>query len=101
MKIKSDGNELVTRLWDNWHAHFRQGPLLEFLVEIFIQSGWRRRIVAEPNTQPPKLTGQEAIDYCLGIKDRAAKILHGQEFMPIPVLQITEKTTSEMVLRAY
>ena len=48
---------LTLRAPDNWHAHFRDGALLEFLVPTFADGGWRRRTVAEANTTPPALTG--------------------------------------------
>ena len=59
----SSPRRLTLRAPDNWHAHFRDGPLLDFLVPVFLRSGWRRRIVAEPNTTPPVLTGPHALRY--------------------------------------
>lgn len=88
------------RIPDNWHAHFRQGETLAFLTQAFIENGWRGRIVAMPNTQPPKLTGLEAMDYRDEISYLGRGVFGSAEFTPVPVIQITEQTTPEVVHRA-
>lgn len=101
MKISDDGNTITMRAPDNWHAHFRQGFLLCFLVGIFIRFGWRRRVAAEPNTTPAKLTGEEAILYRDEIVAAAREVPGGETFEPVPIMQITESTTPEMVREAH
>lgn len=100
MTLSEDGHTLTMRLPDNWHAHFRQGKLMNFLISIFIKYGWRARIVAEPNTIPPKLTGLMAVDYAEEI-NKIAHSLGCGTFRALPVIQITESTTSEMIYDAY
>lgn len=100
MNISSDGKTITMRAPDNWHAHFRQGVLIAFLVSFFIRFGWRRRILAMPNTTPPKLTGPEALDYAEQIKSIGRQMPNGGSFEPIAVIQITEQTTPEMIREA-
>lgn len=85
---------------DNWHAHFRQGLLLVFLVGILIKYGWRRRVAAEPNTTPAILTGEQAIANREEIIAQSRTHKHGKRFEPVPIMQITESTTGDMVREA-
>jgi hypothetical protein len=89
-----DNDTIIMRGPDNGHAHFRQGPFLPpFLIKKFIESGWRWRVVAEPNIRPENTTGQAAISHCVGISEHARKIKGGNTLEPVPVMQITEATT--------
>lgn len=100
--MKISLNEIVMRIPDNWHAHFRQGRLLKFLVSIMLEFGWRGRVVGEPNTQPPKLTGEEAVAYGEEIREAARLSLDwNKTFEPVLTIQVTENTTVEMVLNAF
>jgi len=104
MKISEDGNQLEMRQPDNWHAHFRQGELLQFLVPVFIMYGWCGRVVAEPNTVPPILTGAEAVEYGKLIHEVAYREHYGtwgHNFEPVVTIQITEQTTPEIVRDAH
>ncbi|MFA6432579.1 MAG: hypothetical protein WCV82_02065 [Candidatus Paceibacterota bacterium] len=100
MKISQDGKVITMRAPDNWHAHFRQDVLLAFLVGVFLKYGWRNRIVAMPNTEPPLLNGDEAQRYRREIRDAACQSVFGDCLEPVPVIQITEHTTPEMVFDA-
>ena len=86
---------------DNWHVHFRQDALKDYLVPIFISSGWRHRIMAEPNTIPPKLTGKLAVEYGEDIRQRARQFPGGQTFEPVVTIQITEETTPDIVKESF
>ena len=97
MKLSSDGTRLALRAPDNWHAHFRDGELLRFLVPTFIEAGWRRRIVAEPNITPPVLTGEQALQYRARIESRARQADPSSRLEVVPTIQITENTTAETV----
>ncbi len=99
MHIEND--RITMRCPDNWHAHFRQGQLMIYLILIFIQNGWWRRVLAEPNTVPPKLTGKEASDYRKEITDIARQCKNGEAFQPVATIQITETTSAEMIREAY
>ena len=100
MQINSDGTEITMRVWDSYHAHFRQGELLKFLVGVFIKYGLRGRVAAEPNTKPPNLTGAEAIAYRDEINGLAKGHPHSENFRVVPIMQITEKTTPQMIREA-
>lgn len=89
---------LRLRAPDNWHAHFRDGPMLDFLVPVFLDAGWRRRIVAEPNITPPVLTGARALWYRDAILARARAHDPATTVDPVMTIQITE-TTSGATLR--
>jgi dihydroorotase len=97
MKLSDDGKTLVIRLPDNFHFHFRQGAMLPFLVLICLQYGWRARLVAEPNTKPEKTEAYLVIEYGDEIMNAAKDKPHSKHLKVIPALQITEKTTKEMV----
>jgi dihydroorotase len=103
MIISPDGKEITMRTSDNWHAHLRQGELLEFLVPVFIDNGWRGRVLAEPNTVPPLLTGEDATAYGREIEKWAKWWTDGRgikPFEPVVTIQVTESTTPEMVRHA-
>ena len=86
---------------DNWHAHFRDGPMLDFLVPVFLDAGWRRRIVAEPNITPPVLTGERALWYRDAILDRARAHDPSTTVEPVMTIQITETTSGATVRDAH
>ena len=92
---------LTLRAPDNWHAHFRDGALLDFLVPTFADGGWRRRIVAEPNTTPPILTGAQALAYRDRIEAIAKAADPASTLEVVPTIQITETTTAEVVREAH
>ncbi len=101
MNISEDINTVILRLPDNWHAHFRQEKLLEFLVPYFVNHGWRRRVVGEPNTLPAILTGPQAVAYKDSIEAIAKTFTQGQYFELVMTIQITESTTPKMVREAF
>lgn len=83
MTLNENGSEITLRVPDNWHVHFRQGQLLKFLVGTFVECGWRGRVLAEPNTQPPKLTGQDALAYKAEILAAAEGFRNRGGFEPV------------------
>ena len=101
MKLSHDGRRITLRAPDNWHAHFRDGALLDFLVPVFLESGWRRRIVAEPNTTPPVLTGEQALRYRDRIEARAKAFDPNSTLEVVSTIQITESTTGDTVREAH
>jgi dihydroorotase len=101
MEIAPDLSWITITAPDNFHAHFRQEKLMEFLVPFFIRYGWRGRIVAEPNTQPAILTGEQAIEYGEAITKLARAVKGGDTLEIIVTIQITEETTQHMVRDAY
>lgn len=101
MIIREDRNQITMRAWDKWHAHFRQEALQKFMVETFLKYGWRHRVVAEPNTDPPILTGKMAITYCREIEKLACQFPASEHFQPVPTIQITEETTAPTIHEAF
>ncbi len=97
MMLSPDGQTLTLRAPDNWHAHFRDGALMEFLVPVFLASGWRRRILAMPNITPPALTGPEALAYRERIEARAKACDPDSTLEVVSTIQITEGTTGATV----
>lgn len=100
MILSDDGRRLTLRTPDNFHAHFRDGPLLEALVPVFLDGGWRGRIAAEPNTTPPLLTGDMAVVYKTRIERRAREFDPATTLEIVPIIQITETTTAQTVRAA-
>ena len=101
MNLSPDGARISLRAPDNWHAHFRDGDLLDVLVPVFLEAGWRRRIVAEPNTNPPVLTGVEALAYRARIEARAKAADPASTLEVVSTIQITERTTGDTVREAH
>ncbi len=100
--MRNDGEprRLAIRTPDNWHAHFRDGALLDALVPVFIRAGWRARILAEPNIVPAVLTGRDALGYRDRILARARAVDPVTTLDPVPTIQITEATTAGTVREA-
>src|ERR1700690_4288053 len=94
-------DKVTIRIPDDWHGHLRQGELQKFLIRILIMYGWRGIIAPEPNTGPPKLTGPEAMAYAKGTEEYAWKLPHGRTLKAVPIMQITEATTRQMVEEAF
>jgi dihydroorotase len=99
--MTSGPHEITLRAPDNWHAHFREGAMLDFLVPVFLQSGWRRRIVAMPNITPPVLTGERAVWYRDLILERARAFDPATTVEPVMTIQITEQTTAAAIREAF
>lgn len=95
-------NTFTMRCPDNWHAHFRQkgSGMMKLMVKLLIEGGWRGRVVAEPNTQPPILTWEQAIEYGRELTILAREVPGGETFTPIVAIQITENTTPGMIEEA-
>jgi dihydroorotase len=95
-------NEITFRTGDNGHCHFRQGELLKFIIKCNIENGWIGRLVAEPNTEPPILTGKEAVNYRQLIIDESARYkFANHDFDIVQTIQITENTTPAMIHDAW
>jgi len=93
---------------DNWHCHLREGPMMHFMVDRLLESGFYGRVLAMPNTQEPLLSGILAKHYESKIF-AILKLLHltmidqskFRGFAPVVTIQITEETTPEVILEAH
>jgi len=80
---------------DDWHAHFRDGPVLADVVPA--SAARFARAVAMPNLWPPVTTTAAALAY----RDRIrAAVPPGASFEPLMTLYLTDETGAEEVRRA-
>src|SRR3989344_3722840 len=104
----SDVRRIVIPAPDNWHCHLREGPLMNFMIDHLIESGFRGRVLAEPNLKDPLLFGHQSVAYKRKI-DSALQLRRStlidpkkhKQFEVVMTIQITEKTTSQMIYEAY
>jgi hypothetical protein len=90
------GTQWTIRLPDDFHHHVRDGPktaaVLKFAAERF------GRLLAMPNTKPPIVTTEMAIQY----KQHILKSLpEGSNLEFIMTLYLTDNTAPEEILKAY
>ncbi len=100
MPVHMTSERITIRVPDDWHAHLRQKPLMPFLVEMLIDTGWRGRVALEPNTNPPRLTADEVVSYLGEVMEVAENLSGGEKLDFVPIMQLTEATTEEMVTKA-
>ena len=80
---------------DDWHVHFRDGPMLRAVVP----DTARRfgRAIAMPNLVPPVTTTEDALAY----RDRILEASSSwPEFEPLMTLYLTDETRPDEILRA-
>lgn len=79
---------------DDWHVHFRDGPLLRHVVP----DTARRfgRAIVMPNLDPPVTTVARALGYRRRILDA---LPGGAEFEPLMTLYLTDETTAAEIHR--
>ncbi len=85
---------------DNWHCHFRQGPMMMWMVKMLNENGWCGRVLSMPNTNPPILNGEEAMTYFREISTESFRY-EGNTLTMVPTIQITEQTTPQMIKSAW
>lgn len=86
--------------WDDMHAHFRIGALLE---EVLPQTArYAGRAIAMPNTRPRAiLTGDDVIWYRDEIRRVRDAMPVQYPFEPMMTIEIRDNTTPAMVVEAY
>lgn len=84
---------------DNWHCHLRQDAMLPWMVQMLHESGFRGRVLAMPNTQPPILTGEEAMEYFERICGYTNNLTNS--FSPVMTIQVTESTSPATIREAW
>lgn len=98
MIIGHNGQSITLRMPDDLHCHLRTGKMLHY-VSAHTTSQFRRALIM-PNTFPnPILTGDDAIRYRNEIVSRLPEGYQGL-FEPLMTIQITDKTTKEIVRQA-
>lgn len=80
---------------DDFHCHLRRGDVLKSVIS-YTTSQFKRAVVM-PNTSPPILTGQDALDYR---KEIISALPTESDFEPLMTIQINDYTTSEMIEEA-
>lgn len=79
------------------HVHFRQGEVLKTVVPFTAKHFWGA--CAMPNTDPPILTAEAAIEYRRNIEDAARRI--NKDFVPLVGLYLTDTLHPDEVKKAY
>ena len=80
---------------DDWHIHLRDGEALLYTVAHAARS-FERGIIM-PNLIPPVMNAEQALDY----KQRIAQnVPNGQNFEPLMVLYLTDKTSAADIAAA-
>lgn len=80
---------------DDWHVHFRDGPVLNHVVPATARCFGRAIVM--PNLSPPVTTAGMADDYRKRILDARGEF---SEFEPLMTLYLTEQTTPEQIIEA-
>lgn len=92
---QTDGvKRIIIRRPDDWHVHFRDGPVLPYTVPPI--SHIFGRVVAMPNLKPPITTVKQALSY----KHRLLTSSVNTSFNPLPSLYLTDRTTVADVVAA-
>jgi dihydroorotase len=85
-------DSITLRTPDDFHVHFRQGQMLAPIV--LATARHFRRALVMPNTNPPVLTGPEAMAYAALIRDVAP------ELDLVMTVKIVPETTPELIREA-
>ena len=87
---------LIRRPWD-MHVHFRQGEVLDGLVRETAR--YCAGALVMPNTSPPILTYEDALEYEFRIKNVANRAGY-QHFKPLMALKLAQNTSEQTIWRA-
>jgi dihydroorotase len=87
--------EITITAPDDWHLHFRDGDILDETVPATARCF--KRAIVMPNLVPPVTTADLAASYKQRIVSAIPK---GQNFEPLMVLFLTDKTTAEEIKKA-
>src|SRR3989344_923279 len=90
-------HSITTRLWDDWHCHFRLNPMLHFVL--YYTATYCGRAIAMPNTRPrPILTAEDIVWYRGEIQDAIASYFLSHSFEPLMTIEIRDTTTPEIII---
>ncbi|AXY03303.1 dihydroorotase [Vibrio alfacsensis] len=79
---------------DDWHVHLRDGEVLKDTVRDI--SRYNGRALIMPNTVPPVTDTEMALAY----RDRILAEQHGEQFVPLMTLYLTDNTTPDEIRKA-
>lgn len=88
--------KLTIRRPDDWHLHFRDGPMLEAVVAHTARQF--ARAIVMPNLSPPITTAKAGAAYRERIM---AAVPKGLNFMPLMTCYLTDKTDPEELRRGF
>jgi dihydroorotase len=85
---------ITIRRPDDWHVHVRQGNMLAAMVRLTARYFKRARVM--PNTNPPILTGEQALVY-----RREIQAVSPPDFEPLMTIKIVPETTPSVAREAF
>lgn len=88
-------NAISLRKPDDWHVHFRDGPILKSVVN-FTAANFGRAIVM-PNLVPPVTTAKQAFEY----RERILAAVDGHRFTPLMTCYLTDSTDSKDLIAGF
>lgn len=77
---------------DDMHCHLRRGKIMKSVA--WLTAGQFKRAVVMPNTNPPILTAEDALQYCHEIE------LYCPSLKPLMTIQINDLTTPAIIAEA-
>jgi len=91
------------RIPDDWHCHLRELLLLYFVLRHSLEGGFWGRMLVMPNTKKPILDYKDAEGYERQVDDYLKRLPFEvpKTLKFVMTIQITPKTTPEMVYAAY
>ena len=86
----------------NFHCHWRQDLMADWMVDMLIESGFLGYVLGMPNTKPnPLMTGMQSVRYVeTDIMPALRRHPEKNRFTPIPTIQLTRDTTPNMIKNA-
>jgi len=94
-----EGTKITLTLPDDFHHHFREGPVMADVLEHATQQFGRA--IAMPNLKPPVTTTEKAIKYRDALLASLPSQLPHGSFEPLMTLYLTDNTTPEEVRKAH
>lgn len=88
-------NAISLRKPDDWHVHFRDGPILKSVVN-FTAANFGRAIVM-PNLVPPVTTAKQAFEY----RERILAAVDGHRFTPLMTCYLTDSADSKDLIAGF
>ncbi len=87
--------KLTIRQPDDWHAHFRDGAMLQTVVPHHARVFGRA--IAMPNLVPPVTTAQRAADY----RSEILNAVGGHKFQPLMTCYLTDHTDADDLAQGF
>ncbi|KAL7527101.1 hypothetical protein ACHAWF_002040 [Thalassiosira exigua] len=94
-----EGTRITLALPDDFHHHFRDGPVTANVMEHVVQQFGRA--IAMPNLKPPVTTTERALRYRERLLSSLPPSLPHGSFEPLMTLYLTDNTTPEEIRKAH